>query len=1140
MPIASATRHFSDFTEVRQRFLRSIHLERDYQSADQNREYILTPTARHVLRRIFESLAEHSLSRAWSITGPYGVGKSAFAVFLSKLLCPTLPGREDALQVLAKSDSPLAAATAEKVIGKGFLPVAITARRAPAALCLVEGILPSARALEGSAAISLSGECEAALQDSRQGKSIDARRIVRSIRHLASAAIENGFQGLLLLIDELGKIFEYAARMPQKSDLFVLQELAEQSSRSGNVPFLLIGFLHQSFEEYGLHLDNLTRKEWAKIHGRFEDIAFLEPPEQVMRMVAAAIFRAEPLPAGLRAKIRNIAGCCAENGFCPAGIQPEEWQELCERSYPLHPATLAALPFLFRRFAQNERSLFSYLGSLEPGGFQDFLHSQPWETQETVFLRLNRIFDYFTLNFGSGLFRQPQAKRWMEAADVLDRQDNLHAAHVDLIKTIGVLGSLGDFSPLSPTLSMISLSLYDTARFSEELLLAIRFLEEQSIVTHRRFNQTYRIWEGSDVDIEERIAEGKRQLRGSISLADHLQRYLPARPMTARRHSFQTGSWRYFQLNYVEDPETILKGLVPMTGAAGIVVICLSSSSAMLQDFLNAAKATPPDRPELLFALPQQMGEIQTGVEELAALRWAWDNTPELQGDRVARREISLRLSEWENNLRNMVETLLDPREEPEGSECLWFWKGERQAVKSRVDVSQLLSRICDQIYVLTPRVRNELVVRRALSSAAAAARRNLMEAMLTRSEQRNLGFNGYPPERSIYESVLKNTGIHRQVAPEHWGFSDPPAESGPNIYPVWDFLRQEIFASAGTPLPVSQLFGKLAAPPYGVLEGMQPILLCAFMAANAEETTLYREGTFLPEPGIADFEVLMRRPELYAVGGCRLDGIKKAIVERLAKGLGTQPAIVPVVRALFRMVKGLPEFAWNTQRLSEKTIRLREAFTKAKAPDQFLFSDLPTGLGYKPFFGSGTETEMIPIFFSTLNEGLKEWADVALITYGNAKNQLLHACGLDTDENGWQRLREIATRLEPRESDPAMLSFLRRVIQAERNQEGVLSVLAMVASRPTANWQDTDVERFPRLALTLGESIQRTEFRADPKNRLLAHTARLTLQEQEQAHNLVGKLKQKLQDFPTGQNPIIMQAALLLLAEELTEESKD
>ena len=63
-------------------------------------------------------------------------------------------------------------------------------------------------------------------------------------------------------------------------------------------------------------------------------------------------------------------------------------------------------------------------------------------------------------------------------------------------------------------------------------------------------------------------------------------------------------------------------------------------------------------------------------------------------------------------------------------------------------------------------------------------------------------------------------------------------------------------------------LFRELAQPPYGVTDGLRPALLCASMVARSDEGAVYREGTFTSEPGIADWDALLRRPELFAVAG--------------------------------------------------------------------------------------------------------------------------------------------------------------------------------------------------------------------------------------------------------------------------------
>jgi hypothetical protein len=71
---------------VRQRFARSVSLARDAHRSDALDGYILTPTGRDVLRRLAGALRGETPTRAWSLTGPYGSGKSAFALLAAQAL----------------------------------------------------------------------------------------------------------------------------------------------------------------------------------------------------------------------------------------------------------------------------------------------------------------------------------------------------------------------------------------------------------------------------------------------------------------------------------------------------------------------------------------------------------------------------------------------------------------------------------------------------------------------------------------------------------------------------------------------------------------------------------------------------------------------------------------------------------------------------------------------------------------------------------------------------------------------------------------------------------------------------------------------------------------------------------------------
>ncbi len=85
------------FIHVRPGYLRATNVE---QHGEHAQHYIPTGRALDILGRITRTLRGHGAGHAWSLTGPYGAGKSSFALFLRTLLGPAGPGRDAAEQRL--------------------------------------------------------------------------------------------------------------------------------------------------------------------------------------------------------------------------------------------------------------------------------------------------------------------------------------------------------------------------------------------------------------------------------------------------------------------------------------------------------------------------------------------------------------------------------------------------------------------------------------------------------------------------------------------------------------------------------------------------------------------------------------------------------------------------------------------------------------------------------------------------------------------------------------------------------------------------------------------------------------------------------------------------------------------------------
>ncbi|MEZ0396313.1 MAG: hypothetical protein ABWK53_07810 [Anaerolineales bacterium] len=1095
----------SDIIRVRTSHLRAVRLEDDLQSNNLLGGYTLTAQALAALERIADGLTNHA--RAWTLTGPYGSGKSFFALFLAHLLDRCRPGHTLAWKLVIQADPSLTERLSQVLGERGSLQtIAVTGSRTPLQECLARGFQ---QVLESS---GFPAEWQEKLEIARRQ---DSRAFVRWVEMFLEAASRpgSGANGLLIVFDEMGKALEHAASHPQESDVYLLQELAELAAHSNKHPLVFIGILHQAFDGYAALLDRATQREWAKVQGRFEDIPFQEPAVQQMRLLANAFVESDfDFPV-------HVPTATLQE-WCPATLSDEEFEALCRRVYPLHPSAFVSLPHIFRRLAQNERSIFAYLSSQEPFGFQEFLATH----RRGELLHLSDIFDYLAANYQSRIYASGRARPLTETLERLENTPSLKKIEQDLLKTIGLLNWLGEISPLQAHEKMIVSAL--TPAYGEtDLRTALTSLQRRSLIVFRRFNETYAVWQGSDVDIEERLQAARAALGTTLSVAEILQGYLPSRPLLARRYSYQTGSLRFFDVRYVDSQNRDMIPSAPSTNASGLVLLCLPATLEEVEQFERWARSEHlASQRNLVIGVSGRAIRLKELAQELRGLHWVRENTPELRDDPVARREWRTRLAAIEQTIRTELDEAFNLHQISALHGCQWFHSGRDVSPKVRRGLSALLSEICDALYPDSPRLWNELLNRRELTSQGAAARRTLIEGILTRAEQPLLGIQKFPPERSMYEALLRRGRLHRQKG-EAW-FIAPPSKDNPlRLRPAWEVITDFVFSGLPEPRPVTDLYTRLFAPPYGVTAGLAPVLLALFYKVHENEITLYKEGTLLAEPGVADWEVLLRRPELFAVAGCRVTGLRAAVLERMARGLQVPSYVMPVVRSLIGRLKALPEHAWRTRKLPETAIHLRRAVEIARSPERFLFVEVPEALGLLPFEDGEFDSHQFEAFFERLNQALDALANATPRLLIWARDVWLTACGLPASESGWEEFRQQSIELARRVTNPTLLPLLKRAVEAADSRAALESVLAFIASRPPRTWTDTDAERFEAQAAYLGDLWRAERAEGDLR-------AALSPEMRARALALAERLEDSLRQ--SGEPPEALRAALQLLLERL------
>lgn len=1063
----SKTIKLSDRIKVESRFGRSVNLERDFYAQAALDGFILTTTGRTALYRFAESLADVNAVRAWTLTGPFGSGKSAFALFLAKTFSysPAADVRA-ARELLKQTDETLWRNLFDKKrknsIGKkGLLPILVSGSRESLATALLRGLKKTLDKYEEYNSLFFHSQIEELI---RAGENANIRQIVELFVEVSKQAVASGkASGLLIVVDELGKLLEYAAHR-RDGDVFLLQELAEATKNAGENPMFLLTILHQSFENYIKRLGHSRQEEWTKIQGRFEDIAFLEPTEQILRLVNQAI--KTEIYQNDRQKLAQKS---LRLGLAD-WLKKEDANEILGGCLPLHPTVALIVGQLFRRFGQNERSLFAFLTSNEPSGFQDFLSQTEFLGKSSPIYRLDNLYDYITTALGNSLYAQANGRKWAEIEAVLNRMNSATALEIKLIKAIGLLQAVGDLGNLKSSSDVLAFAFEDEK--SGAVADALEQLRNRSLIIYRRYNRAFGLWEGSDIDLDERVREARIHVNPRESLAESLTEHFKPKPTVAKRHSLQKGTLRFFDARYASLKDFDAQIGEPLGDADGRIFYAIVVDDEEIKTLLEKAQSVNlRDNKQILIAVPPQVTDLREAIYEVACLRWAKANTPELANDRVANRELQVRLAKAETQVQQWLETLhgASSRNDSAEENCLWFYRGKPIEIESPRELQEQLSIICDEVFKNAPTLHNELINRRELSGSAKSARKSLIEAMLAHADKPDLAIEGFPPQMSMYFSVLQETGIHR-AEKGRWGFYAPHEKADDGIKAVWNEIDLFLSETEVERQTVADLFARLSLPPFGLKSGVLPVLLFAALLHYDTEVAFYEQGSFVPSLSMPIFEWLIKSTETFQLQRCRIAGVRALVFGQFAevlqiKSKTEKTSLLEIVRGLTRFALSLPEYTRHTQSLSPTAARVRQALFETREPDKLLFQQLPEACGFAEGFTNDEAKKQSKVdkFFKVLRESLAELQRKYDDLLGELERMLIAAFSLKGA--GAEAREEIERRAFPLLEltiEPKLKSLIIRLVNQDLDLSNwIESIATFLANKPPDSWNDSDLARY-------------------------------------------------------------------------------
>ncbi|MGO3933686.1 ATP-binding protein [Rhodopseudomonas pseudopalustris] len=1042
----------SDRVRIARRFQRSVRIDADLDDPKVLEGFICPRSSTDVLTTMARHVAETGQG-AFTWTGPYGTGKSSLVVALSALLNGNQELRSKAAKLFGRDVAsnlwrrlPLGA--------KGWRVLPVVGRRENPIRVLGEAIDESGMAGPKSRA------------------AWTEKRLVETLLDVSKRSPKN-YGGLVIFIDEMGKFLEGAAQ--EGNDIYVFQQLAEAASRS-NKRLIIIGVLHQAFEEYAHRLSHQMRDEWSKIQGRFVDLAINAAGEEQIDLISRAIESShKPSRAGAIAK--TVARALRPERAADA----DHLAVTLETCWPLHPTVACLLgPISRRRFGQNQRSLFGFLNSAEPHGFQDFLRRA---SLNELYMPV-RLWDYLRANLEPSILASPDGHRWALAAEAIERCEAQgdDALRVQLLKSIAVIDLFKERSGLTASMDVLRACFADESE--NRLKKALEQLGTQSFIIFKKYLNSFAIFAGSDFDVDQAVREAIENV-AEIDFSA-LKQLAGLQPILAKRNYHETGAMRWFDLN-----------LVPLSQLANAVRDFAGDNNTIGQFLLaiptdgenqdEAAKicreaARHSDAWDTVVGLSARSWGIVELARELIALESVRNDRPELAGDAVARREVTARLAALQAQLETELHRTFDG--------ATWFQKHHEPKTYRHAALNSVASELAQNRFPRSPHLHNELLNRHKPSVSAIAAQNLLLRLMVLREGEERLGIEGYPAEGGLFASMLQQSGLYTKSL-SGYRFDAPKAENDPNrLLPLWVAAEKYMREHSGRTVSVKEIYDLWRQPPFGVKGGLMPVLVVAFILSQRDGVAVYREGIFRARFDDVDVDYLGKDPNDIQLRWMTLSDVSRKLLSGMAdvvRVLDRDNTLVhlepiDVARGLVTIHENLPTWSKRTTRLSANAARIRNLFKRAIDPNRFIFDDIPEIAGGESKASRDADLKRI---VSNVREGLEELIDAYPSMLRRLRDMMLAELEVpNLSPQSMAELRDRAATVKNVAGDFRLDAFVDRIIAFDGSDEAMTGIASLAANKPPKDWSDPDVDRAAVEIADLAQKFIRTETFARVKGR--------------------------------------------------------
>ncbi|MDD2437382.1 MAG: hypothetical protein PHF41_07445 [Massilibacteroides sp.] len=882
---------------------------------------------------------------------------------------------------------------------------------------------------------------------------------------------------LLLVIDEFGKVLEHAANNNPEKELYFLQQLGEFVNHQKNDNIILITTLHQNFVAYSKKLNKEQRNEWEKVKGRFKEIVFSEPVEQLLHLAASQIENSNTKITSIT-NFDRLFKLAIDTNF----IHKDFSINTAKKLYPMDIFSAVVLTQSIQRYGQNERSLFSFLNSNDDNSIANF---KPGENKT---YNLSDVYDYITYNFYSYLSEvNSDSANWRAIRVALERVEGFFDVEEvenasKIVKIIGLCNLFGNSIKLEEN----ELCQYiELALDIDDPQIVIDKLVVFKIIRFAKYKSQYIIFEGTDINIEDELYKATGQIPRPKEIIDDLNTYFDFKVVQANASYYKTGTPRFFEYKLSNEP-------IPPAFADdidGYINIVFIDEPDKKTQLIEASKNCSN---AVLYVYYNNVTQIIEHLYEIQKLEYVKNHV--LIEDRIAEKEIQ-NLIIYEKDILNKT---INYSLMSFSTNVEWYYKGEQVKISSQADFNKLLSTVCDDIYYATPIIQNELFNKQKVNSAISLARVSLLNRLIDDNLVilEDLGYekDKFPPEKAIYYSLLKDTGIHRGNN-GIYTLTDPNTDS---INDLWNECEAFLKLSIEKQQKLGVLIKKLKSAPFKLKQGFLDFWIPIYLIIKKQDYSLYNsDDVYIPYLNREVLDLLQKSPNEFKLKAFAIEGVKieffnqyRNFINLNDEGLITQDNFLETIKPFLVFYNNLNEFAKNTQNFDNpNTAKFRNILAKAKDPEKTFFEDLPAVFGFKNN-SLATNQEFMTQYQNLIRDAIRELRSCYSNLIKRVEDNVIDVLGLQSQTYSEYKI-EINNRFKSVQINilsNKQKQFLNRLLMKQSDKTLWYESICFVSlNKPLVSVKDNEVslliESIKYLLLTLTKFIDISKLSKNNSN---------------------------------------------------------